>query len=59
MNNFMIVSGGLQRDSAVHVRISLFPQTPLPSRLLLNIEQSLYATVGPCWLTILKIVLCA
>ena len=31
------------------------PQTPLPSRLLHNIEQSsLCYTVGPCWLSILN-----
>ena len=29
----MIVSGELQRDSAMHTHVSILPQTPLPSRL--------------------------
>ena len=29
----MIVPGGQQRDSALHVHVSILPQTPLPSRL--------------------------
>ncbi|XDA91031.1 hypothetical protein R6Z07M_019668 [Ovis aries] len=29
----MMVSGGRQRDSARHIRVSILPQTPLPSRL--------------------------
>ena len=33
------VSGGLQRDSAIHIHVSIFPQTPLPSRLSHNIKQ--------------------
>ena len=34
-------------------------QTPLPSRLSHDIEQSsMYSTVSPCWLTILNIALC-
>ena len=32
MNNVVIVSGGEQRDSAIHIQISILPQTPLPSR---------------------------
>ena len=32
MNNVVIVSGGQQRDSAIHIQISILPQTPLPSR---------------------------
>ena len=36
----MIVSGEPQRDSAIHVHVSLLPQTPLPSRLPHNTEQS-------------------
>ena len=35
------------------------PKTALPSRLPHNIEQSsIYYTVGPCWLSILNIVVC-
>ena len=36
----MIVSGGLQRDSAMYIHVSILPQTHLPSRLPHNIEQS-------------------
>ena len=36
----MIISGGQQKDSAIHIHISIVPQTPLPSRLPCNIEQS-------------------
>ena len=35
--------GGQQRDSAIHVRVSLLPQTPFPSRL----GMTLRLTVGP------------
>ena len=52
----MIGSGGQQRDSAMHTHVSILPQTPLPSRLPHNIEQSsLCYTVGPSWLSILNI----
>jgi len=40
MNCVVIVSGGQQRDSAIHSHVSILPQTPLPSRLPHNIEQS-------------------
>ena len=40
MNNVVIVSGELQRNSAIHIYVSVLPQTPLPSRLPYNIEQS-------------------
>ena len=43
----------MQRDSAIHIHVSILPQTPLPSRLPHNIEQnSLGSIVGPCWLSI-------
>ena len=55
----MIVSDGQQRDSAIHTYVSILPQTPLPSRMPYNIEQSsLCYTVGPCWLSILNIAVC-
>ena len=55
----MIVSGGQQRDSAIHTHVSISPQTPLPSRLPDNIEQSsLCYTVGPFWLSVLNTVMC-
>ena len=52
----VIVSGGQQRDSAIHIHVSILPQTPLPSRLPHSTEQSfLSCTVGHCWLSILNI----
>ena len=50
INNIVTVSGGQQRDSAKHIHVSILPQTPLPSRLPHNTEQSfLCCTVGPCY----------
>ena len=50
INNVVTVLGVQQRDSARHVHVSILPQTSLPSRLPLNIEQSsLCWAVGPCW----------
>ena len=41
------------------IDVSILPQTPFPSRLPHNIKQSsLCYTVGPCWLSILSIVVC-
>ena len=41
----------------MHIHVSILPQTPLPSRLPHNIEQSsLCCTVGPCWLPMLNII---
>ena len=52
----VFVSGGQQRDSAIHIHVSILSQTPLPSRLPHNIEQSsLCSTVGPSWLSTLNI----
>ena len=36
----VIVSDKQGRDSAVHIHVSILPQTPLPSRLPHDIEQS-------------------
>ena len=48
INNVVIISGGQQRDSVIHINVSILPQTPLPSRLPHNFEQSsLCYTVGP------------
>ena len=48
INNVEIISGGQQSDSAIHIHVSVLPQTPLPSRLPHNIEQSsLCSTVSP------------
>ena len=55
----MIASGGQQGDSAIHIHVCTFPQTPLLSRLSHNIEQSsMCYTVDPCWLSILNITVC-
>ena len=35
-----MVSGEEQRDSALHIHVSILPQTPLLSKLPNNIEQS-------------------
>ena len=40
INNVVIVSGKQWRDSAIHIHVSILPQTPLPSRLTHNTEQS-------------------
>ena len=39
-NNVVTVSGEQQRDSAIHIRISILPQTPLPFRMPHNLEHS-------------------
>ena len=54
-----MVSGARQRDSAIHTHVSILLQTPVPSRLPHNSEQSsLCYTVGPCWLSIYSIAVC-
>jgi len=53
------VSGGQQRNSAIPIHVSILPQTPLPSRLPHDIEQSsLCYTVGYCWLSISSTAVC-
>ena len=39
VNNVVIISGGQQGDSAIHICVFILPQTPLLSRLAGNIEQ--------------------
>ena len=59
INNVVIASGEQRRDSAIHIHVSILPQTLLPSRLPHNYEQSsLCYTGGPCWLSILNIAQC-
>ena len=54
-----MVSGGQQRNSAMHTHVSILPPTPLSPGLPLSIEQSsVCCTVGPCWLPILNIAVC-
>ena len=49
INNVIIVSGGQQRDSAICIHVSILLQTPIPSMLPHNIEQSsMCYTVGSC-----------
>ena len=40
INNVVIVSGEQGRDLVIHIHVSILPQTPLPSRLPHNTEQS-------------------
>ena len=55
----LIVPGEWQRDSAIHLKVSILSQTPLPSRLSYNIGQSsMRHTIGPCWLSILLTAVC-
>ena len=42
----MIVSGRQQRDSGIHIHVSILLQTTLPSRLPHNIEQSSLYVLG-------------
>ena len=44
------------RDSAIHMHVSILPQTPLPSRLPHNTKQSpLCCAAWPCWWSVLNI----
>ena len=57
--NVVLVSGVQQSGSVIHTHVSLLFQIIFLFRLLHNIEQSsLCSTVGPCWLSILYIVVC-
>ena len=59
INNVVIVSGEQGRDSAIQIHVSILPQSPLPSWLPGNSEQSsLCGTTGPCWWPISKIATC-
>ena len=40
INNVVIVSDELQRDSAIRIHVSILPRSPLPSRLPHDFEQS-------------------
>ena len=56
---FLWVSDVQQSDSVTHIDICILFQILFPYRLLQNIEySSLLYTVGPCWLSILYIVVC-
>ena len=55
----LIVLREQRRESAIHIHMSILPQSPLPSRLPHTIEQSsLCSTVGPSWLSILNRAVC-
>ena len=57
--SIVLVSGVQQSDSVIHTYISILFQILFPHRLLQNTEQSsLCYIVGPCWLSILYIVVC-
>ena len=52
-NNVVVVSGAQQSDSAIHIHVSILPQTPRPFRLPHHIEQSSpCCTACPSWLSI-------
>ena len=56
INSVVIVSGEQWKDSALHIHVSILPQTHLPFRLPHNIEQRfLCYTGGSWWLAILNI----
>ena len=59
VNNVVTVSGEQQRYSAIHIHVSILPQTLLSSRLPDNIEQSsMCYTIDACWLFILNKAVC-
>ena len=63
MNNVMVVPGEQQRDSAIHIHVSVLPHTPLPSSmsqlLAHNTEyNSMCYAVGLCCLSVLKTAVC-
>ena len=59
INNVGSVSGLQQSDSVIHIDVSILFQILFLFTLLQSIEQSsLCYTVGPCWLSILKIAAC-
>ena len=49
-NNVLIISSEQQRGSAVHIHVSVLPQTPLPSRLPHNTEQSSLCCTAGQWM---------
>ena len=54
-NNVVIFSSEQGRDSAIHIQASILPQTPLPSKLPQNAEQSsVRSMAGPRGLSILN-----
>ena len=56
INKVVVVPGEQQMDSALHIHVSILPETLLPSSLVHNIEQSsMCYTIGLCWLSILNI----
>ena len=55
----VLVSGVQQSNLVTHTHVSIRFQILFPSRSLQSIEDSsLYYTIGPCWLSILYIVVC-
>ena len=57
--NKVVVSGERQRDSAIHIHVSILPETLLPSCWYTTLSRILCAyRVGLCWLSILHIAVC-
>ena len=60
INSVVLVSGVQQSDSVIRIHVSVLFQILFPIRLSQSTEQSsLCYTVGPCWLSILNIAVCA
>ena len=58
-NNGVFVSAVQQRESVIYIHASTLSKILFPYRSLQNIElSSLYDTLGPCWLSMLYIVVC-
>ena len=59
INNAVIVSGEQWRDSVIHMHVFILPKLPShPGCHATLSRESLYYTVGSCWLSILNIALC-
>ena len=59
VSQHVTVPGAHTSDSVIRIRVSILPQTPLPSGLLYNMEQSsLCYAVGPSWLSALSTAVC-
>lgn len=54
MSNVVIISGGLLRDLAVHIHVSILPKFPRIQAAITVNQSSLCYTVGACWLSTLN-----
>ena len=49
MNNIVIVSDEQQRDSAIHIHVSIYLKLPSQPSCHITLSNSLGWTVDPCW----------